>query len=514
MTKTQINKLINKFYFFIINFIAYFLTALLIFLIAYILYNSLFYFKKKQTLFLNKTQIFVPFKTEDDKEIQIAFIINKNINVDKISTEDIYNIYNNKISHWGSISDQGIDIIPIANSLNSPSNKAILRTLIKNNKFNKRYIKIEPSIKKVLKAINSTTGSISYLTKEEFESLDFKLYSNIKALKIKTMSVLISKKTLTKNENEIINTLGVDEVEKLIKGKETWVNLISKDIKLKIIKYLDQKEKIIQTIEKTEGSLAIVPWHYFQNIKAPFIKMHYFDKSSPLNLNFILSIPRDSGAYGGISYLILNTFYVILLTTAISICIGIGTGIMLAEYTSNKIFYKILSMSVDILSSIPAIIFGLFGLIFFVPIFGMGILSGAITSSLMILPMIVKTTEETFKTIPKSYKYASFALGANKTETIIKIMVPAAIPGILTGIVLAIGRALGETAVLLFTMGTNLGLATNLNEPSRTLTVHLLMLFQEGHLDKGFGTASILVIMVLIINLTSKFLINKLYRIK
>lgn len=514
MTKTQINKLINKFYFFIINSIAYFLTAVLIFLIAYVLYNSLFYFKKKQTLFLNKTQSFVPFKTEDGKEIQIAFIVNKNINTDKISIEDIHNIYNNKISHWGSISDQGIDIIPIASSIDSISNKAILKTLIKNNVFNKRYIKIEPSTKKILQTINSTIGSVGYLTKKEFESLDFKLYPNIKALKIKTMSVLISKKTLTKNENEIINTLGIDEVEKLIKGKEKWVNLISKDIKLKIIKYLDQEENIIQTIEKTEGALAIVPWHYFQNFKAPFIKMHYVDKSSPLNLNFILSIPRDSGAYGGISYLILNTFYVILLTTAISICIGIGTGIMLAEYTSSKIFYKILSMSVDILSSIPAIIFGLFGLIFFVPIFGIGILSGAITSSLMILPMIVKTTEEAFKTIPKSYKYASFALGANKTETIIKVMVPAAIPGILTGIVLAIGRALGETAVLLFTMGTNLGLATNLNEPSRTLTVHLLMLFQEGHLDKGFGTASILVIMVLIINLTSKFLINKLYRIK
>lgn len=106
MTKTQINKLINKFYFFIINSIAYFLTAVLIFLIAYVLYNSLFYFKKKQTLFLNKTQSFVPFKTEDGKEIQIAFIVNKNINTDKISIEDIHNIYNNKISHWGSISDR------------------------------------------------------------------------------------------------------------------------------------------------------------------------------------------------------------------------------------------------------------------------------------------------------------------------------------------------------------------------------------------------------------------------
>ncbi|AJA90048.1 phosphate ABC transporter permease [Borreliella chilensis] len=513
MTKTQINKLINKFYFFIINFIAYLLTALLIFIIAYILYNSLFYFKKKQTLFLNNTKSFVTFKIEG-KEIKIAFIVNKNINTDKISTEDIYNIYNNKISHWGSISDQGIDIIPIANSLDNVSSKAILKTLIKNNMFNKRYIKIEPSIKKVVQTINSTVGAISYLTKEEFESLDFKRYSNIKALKIKTMSVLISKKTLTKNENEMINTLGVDEVEKLIKGKEQWINLISKDIKLEIINFTGQEEQLIENIEKTEGTLAIVPWHYFHNTKAPFIKMYYFANSTPLNSNFILSIPRDSGAYGGISYLILNTFYVILLTTAISICIGIGTGIMLSEYTSNKIFYKILSMSIDILSSIPAIIFGLFGLIFFVPIFGMGILSGAIASSLMILPMIVKTTEETFKTIPKSYKYASFALGANKTETIMKIMFPAAIPGILTGIVLAIGRALGETAVLLFTMGTHLGLATNLNEPSRTLTVHLLMLFQEGHLDKGFGTASILVIMVLIINLTSKFLINKLYRIK
>ncbi len=236
MTKTQINKLINKFYFFIINSIAYFLTAVLIFLIAYVLYNSLFYFKKKQTLFLNKTQSFVPFKTEDGKEIQIAFIVNKNINTDKISIEDIHNIYNNKISHWGSISDQGIDIMPIASSIDSISNKAILKTLIKNNVFNKRYIKIEPSTKKILQTINSTIGSVGYLTKKEFESLDFKLYPNIKALKIKTMSVLISKKTLTKNENEIINTLGIDEVEKLIKGKEKWVNLISKDIKLKIIK--------------------------------------------------------------------------------------------------------------------------------------------------------------------------------------------------------------------------------------------------------------------------------------
>ena len=144
----------------------------------------------------------------------------------------------------------------------------------------------------------------------------------------------------------------------------------------------------------------------------------------------------------------------------------------------------------------------------------MGILSGAITSSLMILPMIIKTTEEAFKSIPKSYKYASFALGANKTETILKILLPASSPGILTGIVLAIGRALGETAVLLFTMGTNLGLAGSLNEPARSLTVHLLLLFQEGHLDKGFGTASILIIMILLINLISKFLINKLYRIK
>ncbi len=151
MTKTQINKLINKFYFFIINSIAYFLTAVLIFLIAYVLYNSLFYFKKKQTLFLNKTQSFVPFKTEDGKEIQIAFIVNKNINTDKISIEDIHNIYNNKISHWGSISDQGIDIIPIASSIDSISNKAILKTLIKNNVFNKRYIKIEPSTKKYFK---------------------------------------------------------------------------------------------------------------------------------------------------------------------------------------------------------------------------------------------------------------------------------------------------------------------------------------------------------------------------
>ncbi len=513
MNTVQINKLLNSISFFIIKLIAYSLIALLSFLISYIIYNSLFFTSKKQTLFLNETKHFLPFEFQG-KRIKIAFIINKSINIDELTTQDIYNIYNNKISHWGSISDQVIDIIPVASLKSNFSSKIILTTFIKNNEFNNRYIRIENSNEEIINTVNNTPGAIGYLTKEELANLDFKKYPEIKSLKIKSMSILVGKKTLQRSENEIINTLSLNNIEQLLIGKKDWNDLIFKKIKPNIINYSDYNLNAIKEVEYQEGTIAVVPWHSFYKSNAPFLKLYYIKKSMPLNLNFILSTPRNSGAYGGISYLILNTFYVILLTAIISISIGIGTGIMLAEYTSNKIFYKTISMSVDILSSIPAIIFGLFGLMLFVPIFGMGILSGAITSSLMILPMIIKTTEEAFKSIPKSYKYASAALGANKTETIIKILLPSSIPGILVGIVLAIGRALGETAVLLFTMGTNLGLASTLNEPARSLTVHLLLLFQEGHLDKGFGTASILIIMILLINLISKFLINKLYRIK
>ncbi|AHH06284.1 Phosphate transport system permease protein pstA [Borrelia crocidurae DOU] len=512
MKKIQMNKLFNQIAFCIIKFIAYFLITLLLFIISYIVYNSIFFTSKKESLFLDETTHFLPFKSNNNT-VKIAFIINKSIKINEITTQDIYNIYNNKISHWGSISDQNLDIVPIASSQPNMSNEVILQTLIKNNKFNNRYIKLVESSEDMIEAINQTNGAIGYLTKDDLEKLDFKKYPKIKSLRIKSISILVGKKTLQKSENEIIDIINLKQIKKLLIGKANWNDLISKDIKLNIIKYSDYDPNAIKMVEKNEGTIAIVPWHYFYKSDAPFLKLYDIKKSMPLNLNFILSTPRNSGKYGGISYLILNTFYVILLTAIISILIGIGTGIMLAEYTSNKVFYKTVSMSVDILSSIPAIIFGLFGLIFFVPIFGMGILSGAITSSLMILPMIVKTTEESLKSIPKSYKYASFALGANKTETIIKILLPAANPGILTGIVLAIGRALGETAVLLFTMGTNLGLASTLNEPSRSLTVHLLLLFQEGYLDKGFATASILIIIILLINLISKFLINKLYRI-
>ncbi|WP_281861717.1 phosphate ABC transporter permease PstA [Candidatus Borrelia fainii] len=513
MNTIQTNKLFNKISFCIIKFIAYFLITLLFFLISYIVYNSLFFTSKKQTLFLDETKHFLPF-TLKNKIIKIAFIINKSIKLEEITTQDIYNIYNNKISHWGSISDQSIDIVPIASSQSNLASTVILQTFTKNNKFNNRYIKLVESNEKIIENVNKTIGAIGYLTKEELEKLDFKKYSEIKSLKIKSMSILVGKKTLQKSEHEIINTLNLNQIKKLLIKKIDWNDLISKNIKLNIIKYSNYDKNAIKTVEEHEGTIAVVPWHSFYKSDAPFLNLYYMKKDMPLNLNFILSTPRNSGKYGGISYLIFNTFYVILLTAIISISIGIGTGIMLAEYTANKILYKTVSMSVDILSSIPAIIFGLFGLIFFVPIFGMGILSGAITSSLMILPMIIKTTEEALKSIPKSYKYASVALGANKTETIIKILLPASSPGILTGIVLAIGRALGETAVLLFTMGTNLGLASSLNEPSRSLTVHLLLLFQEGYLNKGFATASILIIMILLINLTSKFLINKLYRIK
>ena len=486
---------------------------LLFFLISYILYNSLFFTSKKQTLFLDDKKYFLPFKF-NDQIIKIAFIANKNIKTEEITTQDIYNIYNNKISHWGSISDQNIDIVPISSSRSNIISKVILKNFTKDNKFNNRYVKIVKCNQEMLETVNQTSGAIGYLKKEELEKLDFKKYPEIKLLKINSISILVGKKTLQKSENEIIDILNLNEVKKLLIGKTDWNKLISKNIKLNIIKYSYYDQNAIKVVEENEGTLAVVPWHAFYKNDAPFLKLYYIQKSMPLNLNFILSTPRNSGKYGGISYLILNTFNVILLTAIISISIGIGTGIMLAEYTSNKVLYKTISMSIDILSSIPAIIFGLFGLIFFVPIFGMGILSGAITSSLMILPMIIKTTEEALKSIPKSYKYGSLALGANKTETIIKILLPAASQGILTGIVLAIGRALGETAVLLFTMGTNLGLASSLNEPSRSLTVHLLLLFQEGYLDKGFATASILIIIILLINLTSKFVIHRLYRIK
>jgi phosphate transport system permease protein len=235
-----------------------------------------------------------------------------------------------------------------------------------------------------------------------------------------------------------------------------------------------------------------------------------------INLEFLTEKPRKMGAEGGIFPVIIGTLYFVFLTIIIATPLGVGAAIYLNEYTREGKLTRIIRFGTELLSGIPSIIFGLFGYAFFVVLLhdythGWSLISGSLTATCMILPTMIRTAEEALKTVPRSYREGSLALGANKWQTIYKVILPSALPGILTGIILGIGRAIGETAALLLTLGGSLLMPESLFHGARTLSMHLYMVAMEtGNMNAAFGTGVVLVAIILIINITANYAIKKL----
>lgn len=217
---------------------------------------------------------------------------------------------------------------------------------------------------------------------------------------------------------------------------------------------------------------------------------------------------------------IVTTIVMIFLSLLIAVPIGVFCAIYLTEYAKrgNKVV-KVIRLAVDTLAGIPSIIYGLFGMIFFVMLLGFktSVLSGVFTLAIMVLPIIISSSEEAIKAVPDIYREGSLGLGASRLRTVFKIVLPTAMPGILSGVILAIGRIVGETAALIFTSGTNvLKMPTlNLFASQRTLAIHMYMLASEGlphSKDMAFATGAILIIIVFIVNYATTRFANKLGR--
>ncbi|MBP3886321.1 MAG: phosphate ABC transporter permease PstA [Cellulosilyticum sp.] len=201
---------------------------------------------------------------------------------------------------------------------------------------------------------------------------------------------------------------------------------------------------------------------------------------------------------------IINTLMMTGLALLIAVPFGIGAAIYLVEYAKkdNKLV-GLIRVTAETLTGIPSIVYGLFGMLFFVTTLGWGysIIAGACTVAIMILPVIMRTTEEALLSVPDSYREGSFGLGAGRLRTVFRIVLPAAIPGILSGIILAIGRIVGETAALMYTSGTVADVSTGLMDSGRTLAVHMYALSSEGlHTDQAYATAVVLLVIVMGIN--------------
>ncbi len=232
-----------------------------------------------------------------------------------------------------------------------------------------------------------------------------------------------------------------------------------------------------------------------------------------ISLSFLTSKPSLIHETVGIFPNILNTVYIILMTILIVLPIGVGAAIYLNEYAENKKVVRIIELATETLSGIPSIIYGLVGMLIFVQFFSLGtsLIAGSLTLVIMTLPTIIRTTQESLKTVPNGYREGSLALGAGKWYMIRTVVLPSAIDGIVTGCILAIGRIVGESAALLFTAGMAneiLGIADAVKpgNAGSTLTVALYMYAKErGEFEIAFAIAAILLVLTFVINISAKF---------
>ena len=229
-----------------------------------------------------------------------------------------------------------------------------------------------------------------------------------------------------------------------------------------------------------------------------------------LSASFIFGPSSDVSVGGGVGAQLFNTFYILFLSLIVAAPVAIGAGIYLAEYSARGRLADIIRLSVECLASVPSIVLGLFGMILFINLMGFGISLGvgAMTLALMNLPIIVRVTEEALKTVPREYREASLALGATKWQTIARVVLPAALPGIVTGVTLTAGRAVGETAILIFTAGTTASRLIpdfSLSAGGETLAVHMWYVMAIGlvpdRVDIANGTGALLILVILTFNL-------------
>ena len=211
---------------------------------------------------------------------------------------------------------------------------------------------------------------------------------------------------------------------------------------------------------------------------------------------------------------LINTIIMTALSLIIAVPFGIFSAIFLVEYAKrgNK-FINVIRITTETLSGIPSIVYGLFGMLFFVTTlkWGYSLLAGAFTLSIMILPLIMRTTEEALKAVPDSYREGSFGLGAGKLRTVFRIVLPSAVPGILAGVILAVGSIVGETAALIYTAGTVADIPDGVMGSGRTLAVHMYSMSREGlHMDQAYATAVVLLVLVIGINWLSGFIAKKI----
>jgi len=232
---------------------------------------------------------------------------------------------------------------------------------------------------------------------------------------------------------------------------------------------------------------------------------------SQISWTFLTTAPRNAGRAGGIGPILVSTALILGVCLGVSLPIGVGTAVLLAEFTTDaSLFGRLTRRSLDVLSGVPSIVFGLFGNVFFCKTLGLGfsILSGGLTLACMVLPILIRSTEEGFRAVPVGYRLSAAALGLSRTTTLFHLLLPAAVPGLLVGRVLGVGRATAETAALIFTSGYVDRMPESLLDSGRALSIHIfdLSMNVSGGDANAYASTLVLVALLLLINGTASWL--------
>ena len=280
-----------------------------------------------------------------------------------------------------------------------------------------------------------------------------------------------------------------------------------------LIKRVRISDYIITALIYAAASLSIL-------LLAGIVCYTFVKGVSSISWQFLTTVPSTIKGTFGIAGNLLNTLYIVIITLLIATPVGVGSAIYLNEYAKPGKIVSTIEFTTEILSGIPSIIFGLFGMVFFGTTLGFGysILTGALTLTLMVLPLITRNTQEALKTVPESYRSGALGMGATKWYMIRTILLPSAMPGIITGIILAVGRIVGESAALLFTAGSGyllpksgMGFLHKILESGGTLTIQLYLCMSKAQYGEAFGIAVVLLVLVLGINMLTKYLSGKFH---
>jgi phosphate transport system permease protein len=474
----------------------------------------------------------------------LAVAVNSESLLKKVEFPVLFGVFTDEYIDWSKIDAEDLELLPLAVDPATPEGTAAAKLVFGAGRTAAYggLVSVLPTAEAVAAKVASTPGAIAILPEAAVRG-----NPGIAVVRLRRISLVANADALALTDNRQVEDLSDGDISSVALGEtRNWSSLGGPDLPVRFMS--PPKDSPIAATLASAGMRAsgepspdmatylgaiasqsgAVGFVFAEDVPAGaqggsagdegglgLLTRKGVERGWNLTPSYLVEAPRLSGRVGGISTIIINTFSMLLLTLLIAAPIGVAAAVYLVEYARQGPLVRILRLGTETLAGIPSIIFGLFGMLFFVNIlhFGFGLLSGCLTLTLMILPTIVRTSEEALKSVPKTLREGSLALGATKLQTVSRVVIPAAAPGILTGLILGIGRAVGETAALLFTMGSDYKVAKGLFSSARVLSAHIYLLFAEGiSFDRAFSTAAVLILIVLLFNFAAKRLVGRMSR--